>query len=95
MKITQLQLFSIISIFTPESRAQFSSHVFKILQLNSFINNKLEYEISLNFILMKIENKENIHYNKIVKEIFICNRNFYFKAKQLELKFIFIHINKN
>ena len=59
------------------------------------IDNEFKYEIPLNFILMKIENKKNTHSNKIVKEALTCNRNFYFKAKQLGLKFIFIHTDKN
>ena len=71
-------------------------NIFKTaMHLYIIIDNELEYEISLNFMLMKIENKENTHSNKIVKEILIYNQNFYSKAKQLGLKLIFIHINKN
>ena len=71
-------------------------NIFKIvIYFYIIIDNKFEYEISLNFMLMKIENKENIHSSKIVKKALIYNRNFYFKAKQLELKFIFIYIDKN
>ena len=57
-------------------------NIFKIMiYFYIIIDNEFEYEISLNFILMKIENKENTYSNKIVKEILIYNQNFYFKVK--------------
>lgn len=65
------------------------------IHLYTIVDQELGYEVSLDYMLMKIHPKEDIKFNKHNDEVLQCNHNFYLTAKELDLNPDFVHIDKD